>query len=99
PPLNLPLTLHDALPILLEAVAEVEVLAVHEIGGVEKADLGDRGPAHQQAGRRAGVDLVGPVRREVAHVVAAEAGAVREEAAQARSEEHTSELQSRGHIV
>src|SRR5438105_12571796 len=44
-----PRQVEDLPAALLEAVAEVEVLAVHEIGGVEKADLGDRGPAHQQA--------------------------------------------------
>ena len=68
---------------LVQPVAEVQVLAVHEEVGVERAGLIQGRPPDHETGGRAGVDLVFPRGVEMAQVVAVEAGAAPEEPAQA----------------
>src|SRR5207253_11382216 len=86
-----PLSLHDALPIfhLLIARRAVEVRRI-ELGGQrgEVPSLGRGHPAQPLAPLRPGVgERAEADRRDHLHL------------AGARSEEHTSELQSRGHLV
>ena len=65
------------------AVAPVEVLPVHEVVLVEPPHLLQDAAAHDHARARQGVDLVGLLRVQVGEVVAREAAAAGEEAAEA----------------
>src|SRR6266480_7460639 len=67
----------------LQAVAEVQVLAEHEVAGVEKADPVECRPPQHQAGRGAGIHLVDVRLRHMPHFVAAEARAPWKKLAQA----------------
>src|SRR5439155_25387149 len=81
------LSLHDALPILVAARIETEIAA-------QRAHVAEQGSGDELGGARDSVVVLsdGWVRTELR-----EADAGPDHAS--RSEEHTSELQSRGHLV
>src|SRR5438309_9262315 len=67
----------------LEAIAQIEVFAGHEVARVEETDTIERRPAKHQTGRAARVHLVDVRFGDVPHVVAAEARTPGKELAQA----------------
>src|SRR3712207_7072704 len=82
------LSLHDALPIFAQALAEVDLVGVDEEPLVQPADLRGGLAADEHRRRLDPVDLACRV-----------AGRLHVAAMEERSEEHTSELQSRQYLV
>ena len=67
---------------LLDAVAQVNVFAVHEVGFVKAAELVENGLSYHHPGAAVHVDFGVLVLWEVAQVVAGESGAARKQTAQ-----------------
>jgi hypothetical protein len=66
---------------LLQSKAEVKVLSIHEVIGIESTDPLDRGAPHHEACCRPGIDLVDLVVRQVAEIVCVELAALGKEPA------------------